>query len=121
MTPHIQTPPRDSLIWIGLDYDGTLARSVWSPENPGSATGEPIWENVQKARKLAEAGYKLIVHTARPWSDYEALESWMNHYEVPFKAIVCGKLLVAAYIDDRGFNANAEDWVAETQYILDHS
>lgn len=102
--------PRKYLMWLAVDLDGTLAEGIWTPEDPTSEIGQPIGQNVEKARRLAEAGWKIVIHTARPWHDYEAIETWANHFEVPFKQIVCGKLLAAAYIDDRAINADDADW-----------
>ena len=102
---------RFKLLWIGVDLDGTLATPLWTPENPTSEIGDPIWENIEKLQEAVSAGYKPIVHTSRPWTDYEAIENWLHHYGVPFREIQCGKPLYAAYIDDRAIRADAESWV----------
>lgn len=107
--PSLPTP-RATLKWVGIDLDGTLAKPVWTPENPTREIGEPIWSNVAKARQLAKAGWKIFIHTSRPWTDYEAIEAWANHYQVPFKEIQCGKPLYAAYIDDRAIHADDPEW-----------
>jgi hypothetical protein len=106
--PHI--PPRSKLLWVGVDLDGTLAEPLWTPENPTSEIGNPIWRNVEKVRDLAAAGYKIIIHTSRAWTDYEAIEAWCNWVQIPIKEIQCGKPLYAAYIDDRAINADDRDW-----------
>lgn len=102
--------PRSYLMWLAVDLDSTLAQGVWTPEEPTSEIGDPIWANVVKVRVLAAKGWKIVIHTSRPWHDYEAIEVWANHYKVPFSRIVCGKLLAAAYIDDRAINADDPDW-----------
>lgn len=102
--------PRSYLKWLAVDLDGTLAEGIWTPEEPTSEIGDPIWANVQKIRDLAQAGWKIVIHTARPWHDYESIEAWANFHQVPWKSIVCGKLLAAAYIDDRAIDAADEDW-----------
>jgi hypothetical protein len=104
-------PPRADLKWLAVDLDGTLAESVWRPDNPTSEIGEPIAENVQKLYDAVAAGWKVVIHTARPSTDYEAIEGWLNHHGIPFKAIVTGKLLAAAYLDDRGVHASARSWI----------
>jgi hypothetical protein len=103
--------PRDYLKWLAVDLDGTLAKGIWTPDNPTSAIGHPIWGNITKLTGLASEGWKVVIHTSRPWHDYEAIEAWLDHWDVPWKAIVCGKLLAAAYIDDRGINALDENWL----------
>jgi hypothetical protein len=117
MPYEIGPPPpikiRDSLIWVGVDLDGTLARSVWTPDNPTSEIGDPIWENVDKVHELDRAGYKIIIHTSRGWTDYQFIEHWLLHYQIPFREIQCGKPLYAAYVDDRAIHADAESWLPD--------
>ncbi len=104
---------RTDLLWYGVDFDGTLARSMWQPGDDISITGDPIWDNVAKLRQVHEAGYKIIIHTARPWSEYENLENWLTHYDIPFKEIQCGKPLYRYYVDDRAIHAGAQSWLPE--------
>jgi len=104
-------PVRDKLIWVGVDLDGTLAYPLWTPENPTSEIGDPIWTNIAKVHELVELGYKIIIHTSRGWTDYQTIEHWLKHYGIPFKEIQCGKPLYAAYIDDRAIHADEESWV----------
>lgn len=102
--------PRANLLWAAVDLDGTLAEGVWTPENPTREIGVPIWKNVQKVTEMVARGEKVVIHTSRPWHDYEAIEQWLLHYKIPFRAIVCGKLLAKKYIDDRAINAENEVW-----------
>lgn len=104
-------PQRSNLLWIATDLDGTLAEPIWTPENPTSAIGAPIQRNVVKLREAVRKGFKPVLHTSRPWSDYEACEAWLTRNEIPFKAIICGKLLAAAYIDDRAIHADDAHWI----------
>lgn len=99
------------LKWIAVDLDGTLAESLWTPDNPTSEIGSPIPGNIKKAQEVCEAGYKLIVHTARPSTDYRIIEDWLTEQEVPFKFIQTGKILAAAYVDDRAIHADQESWI----------
>jgi hypothetical protein len=103
-------PIRTKLEWVGVDLDGTLA-SPWHKDMVAYEIGDPIWENVEKLKAVVAAGYKAIVHTSRPWSDYENIKNWLTHYEIPFKEIQCGKPLFAAYIDDRAVRADDESWM----------
>lgn len=111
--PFIPPRPRDNLLWIGVDLDGTLAKPIWSADDPSTwyNVGEPIWENVAKLERAVEAGKKPIIYTARAWGAYELIEAWLIHYDIPFKAIACGKPLYAAYIDDLAVPADAESWL----------
>lgn len=106
-------PPRPNadLRWLAVDLDGTLSTPEWPTGNyPGWPLGEPIRENVLKLGAAVLRGWKIVIHTARPWSDYEMIEKWLRAHEIPFDKIVCGKLLAAAYIDDRAIPADADRW-----------
>jgi len=111
LRPYEPKPPRSDLLWAAVDLDGTLATSVWRPDNPTSDIGTPIWANVEKLDELVEAGYKIMIHTSRPDTDYENIEGWLNHYHIPFKVIRTGKPLAILYIDDRGRHADAASWL----------
>lgn len=104
-------PPRSSLLWAAVDLDGTLAEPVWTPDNPTTAIGDPIWRNVEKLNQLVRYGYKIHIHTSRPWHDYEAIEAWLNYWDIKFHRIECGKLLAVLYIDDRGRHESEESWL----------
>lgn len=109
-------PPRDNLIWAAVDLDGTLAEGVWTPDNPTSEIGPmKVYPSGKSARDLVdelyEAGYKVVVHTARGYTDYENIERWLRHNRIRFRHIICGKVLAAVYIDDRNKDINDESWV----------
>ncbi|WP_158881899.1 hypothetical protein [Amycolatopsis anabasis] len=102
--------PRKNLLWLAVDLDGTLAEPLWTPDNPTSEIGNPIWRNVHKLDEAVIDGWKIVIHTSRPWTDYEAIEAWLNYWGITFHKIVCGKLLAAAYIDDRSVHAEDDVW-----------
>ena len=97
------------LIWAAMDLDGTLIESCW----PDPGLGRPIPANVAKARELRQRGYKLVIHTARGWEAYQAIESHLAEHDIPFDKIVCGKLLARIYVDDRAVPASAAVWLPE--------
>lgn len=109
-------PPRSHLRWAGVDLDGTLAQPVWTPANPTSEIGDPIKENIGKLFELAEQ-YKIVIHTSRPWTDYEAIEYWLNYHDLPFSHIQCGKPLFVTYVDDRGRQATDPSWLPEAPHL----
>lgn len=114
MSDFVPEPPRQDLLWIGADLDGTLAKGVWTPGNPTSDIGQPILENVERLREAVRRGYKSIIHTARPGTDYENIEKWCLHHDVPFKFIITGKPLFKVYLDDRAAHPNAPDYTIPT-------
>lgn len=103
-------PPRAKLLWAGVDLDGTLAKPVWTPENPTAEIGDPIEENVWKLDELVAQGYKIIIHTSRPWTDYETIEIWLRYHGIAFREIQCGKPLFAVYVDDRARWSEDKEW-----------
>lgn len=108
-------PPRSELLWVAVDLDGTLAQPIWTPDNPTTEIGDPIQKNVDKLLELVAHGYKVIVHTSRPDTDYENIEGWLNHWSIPFKQIRTGKPLAVLYVDDRGRHADDPSWLPEVQ------
>lgn len=110
MSDFIPPPQRGDLKWLAVDFDNTIVRSRWTVDNPTAVPGEPIWGNVSKLNAAVAMGYKVWVHTARPWSDYEIVEACLLYHGIHFDGIVCGKLLALAMIDDRGVHESAESW-----------
>jgi hypothetical protein len=105
--------PSEELLWFAIDLDGTLAEA-WKPGDDAYSIGAPIWDNIKKCREVSRAGYKVVIHTARPWSDFELIEWWLRHHFVSYHRIVCGKLMAKYYIDDRnGPSIDAESWLPE--------
>lgn len=95
----------DELKWLAVDLDHTLANTSGHPEYQ---LLDPITENVDKLKRCHDKGYKIIIHTSRHWQDYSGIEDWLNEHEIPYKAIVCGKLLAYRYIDDKAIRADSE-------------
>lgn len=106
----VPPPQRGRLDWAAVDLDGTLAKSEWTPDNPSAKIGEPMWPNIEKVRRLKKLGMTIVIHTARPWADYEQIQFWAAFHGVPIDHIVCGKLLAAVYIDDRNVQIDSDDW-----------
>lgn len=99
-------PETEGLKWLAVDLDGTLAEPVW----PAPGVGKPIWPNIAKLDAAVDRGWKVVIHTSRPWADYEMIERWAKIHRVVIHRIVCGKVLAARYIDDRNIDMNADLW-----------
>jgi hypothetical protein len=97
--------PSDGLRWVSVDFDETIAHNSGYPDY---IPKEPLGGVKEKLEALEEKDYKIIIHTARPWADYTNIEQFMDYYKLPFRRIVCGKLLAKYYIDDR--NAGGLNW-----------
>lgn len=106
-------PPPDGLKWVAVDFDNTLSRCRFNLETGDNLPREPMPGSLRKCRELIEHGYKIVIHTSRPWWDYELIEAWLDHYGYPYSAIVCGKLQAVAYVDDRNIDVNEPSWLPE--------
>lgn len=107
------TPPKGDLKWLAVDLDDTLAEGVWSPDNPDTGVGRVKQHNAEKMISAWSDGWKIVIHTARPWHDYEKIEEWLflNDLHNYVSRIVCGKLLAAAYIDDKAVHESEDSWL----------
>ncbi len=95
----------EELKWLAVDLDLTLAHSTGAPHYE---LLDPIEDNVRKLKECTDLGFKVIIHTSRHWEHYKYIEEWLDKHEIPYKAIVCGKLLAFRYIDDKAVPADAE-------------
>jgi hypothetical protein len=109
--PGFALPPLAELKWLCVDLDGTLAEPLWTAQNPTNRIGDPIKLNVVKAREAHRKGWKIVIHTSRPWTDYESIEFWCKMNGVPARRIICGKPLAAVYVDDRARHAEDASWL----------
>lgn len=95
----------DELKWLGVDFDKTIAHS----EHPDYHPTHPLEGAVEALQELHKQGWKIIIFTARASSEYRLIESFLEDHNIPFKMIVCGKLLCRYYIDDRNVAFDG-DW-----------
>ena len=99
------------LKWIGCDFDDVVCTNSGFPNYipqkliPGA---------VEALQKLDRMGYKIVIYTARPWSDYENLERLCQENKIPVRRIICGKPLFKWIIDDKNIEFNpsvpGESW-----------
>ncbi len=109
-----EPPVCTRLTWAGIDLDGVLAEEVWTPGNPTRRIGAPIQRNVNKVLALVRAGWRIVIHTSRPWADYELIETWLLDNGVPFDRIVAGKVLCGIYVDNRAVHESEDCWSTVT-------
>lgn len=96
----------EELKWIGFDFDDTIASNSGLPD---FILQEPMAGTKQAIDELVSKGWKIIIYTARPWSQYNVIEHWLNTHQIPFRSIVCGKMLLRWMVDDRNIEFNG-DW-----------
>ena len=98
--------PSDHLKWLCVDFDETISQNSGHPD---FVPHKPVKGAIAALQELDRRGYKIIVYTARPWADYVNIEDWLLEYSVPFRRIVCGKVLAKHYIDDKNLGTTI-DW-----------
>jgi hypothetical protein len=86
------------LKWIGIDCDDTIANNTGYPDFKLTT---PIKGAKEACEELNRLGYKVTLYTARPWSEYNIIEDWLQKYNFPIKRIICGKPLFRCIIDDK--------------------
>lgn len=96
--------------WYGVDFDLTICSNNG---HPNYEPGEPLPGAVESLNNLSKIG-KIIIFTARPWSDYHNIEKYCEHYNIPVRRIICGKPLFVCMIDDKNIEFNG-DW-KEVEY-----
>lgn len=95
---------------ICIDFDDTLFIGLWQPDNPTHEIGPPIWENINKAKKLVEEGHYLVILTARGWEDEEALAQACKDVGLDILRVECGKPIAVGYVDDRSVHESEPVW-----------
>jgi capsule biosynthesis phosphatase len=95
-----------------IDLDGTIA----GPKAESYVDCTPDTEVIQKMRAYREAGFEIVIFTARNMRTYESsigkinahtlpvVLDWLNRYNVPYDEIIVGKPWCGTdgfYVDDR--------------------
>ena len=107
-----------------VDVDGTILTTVGRDyEN-----SRPIVEVVAGLRALKEAGWHIILHTARGMGRSgnnielvreqvtEEITSFCEKFDVPYDELIIGKPWGRVYIDDRGMRP--EEFAAKYKELL---
>jgi hypothetical protein len=110
-SPAINPSLGNKVMDVAIDFDDTLFHSLWTPENRTREIGEPIWNNIMKALDLVEAGYQIIIHTARGWEDEQAIRDACAAIDLPIHYVVCAKPLARMYVDDRALHESCQSWM----------
>lgn len=76
---------------VVVDYDGTIELRE----------GQPNHQLIEWMKRRKTAGFRLIIWSSRDWMYYDYIKYWLDHWEVPYDTIYCGKPLGDLYIDDR--------------------
>ncbi len=88
------------LKWYAIDFDNTIVFTN-PKDNFSLDKAIPNYKLITACRNAYKQGKRFIVYSSRHWDDYPIMEKWLKRHKFPFKFIICGKILVAGYIDDR--------------------
>lgn len=128
MNGNFETPVSKTLCF---DVDGVLC----DDRNPTVAYRDRVpypWV-ARKLRQLREAGWKIVLQTARYmvrcYGDqakahemgYEELRSWCEEHQIPYDAIYFGKAASAAYFDDKACRLLSNNGESAWEHILDRA
>lgn len=100
-------PPKpDKLSHIGVDWDNTIFETSGYPDYEPTTIIEGAKEGLER---IVAMGYKVVIFTARPWSDLYLIKHLVKEYDLPVDQIICGKPLFHLLIDDTNI-AFKGDW-----------
>lgn len=124
VSPADRTPEEQAIIsrTICIDFDDTLFIGLWQPDNPTHEVGPPMWHNINKAKKLVEDGWYIVILTARGWEDEERVAKACEEVGLHVLRVECGKPIAVGYIDDRAVHEAEAEWGSRRRitYRADH-
>ena len=94
--------PEVRTLCVDLDFTICTHRGDY-----GSA--EPIPGAREALTRLREAGWIVVLQTARHFNHWQVTEEWLSHHGIPYDQLVFGKPPARYYVDDRGI-AFQGDW-----------
>lgn len=84
---------------IAVDFDGVIHKYSKGYQD-GKIYDEPMEGAVEALKTLGNEGYRLYLHTTRPYSI--ELKEWMTKHGLPPMEVARTKPKAMIYIDDRG-------------------
>jgi len=84
---------------VAVDFDGTLASSLW----PSPALGEADPKALDLVKHYYKEGCEIIVFTARPTSHHERIRDWLAWHGIAYAVydVTNVKPVACLYFDDR--------------------
>lgn len=88
-----------------IDIDGVICDEHPTFER---SLARPITGARHDIDRLAEAGYRIVLHTARSWSEFAMTERWLHDHGFYYDALVMGKPVADIVVDDRAVKSLEE-------------
>jgi phosphoglycolate phosphatase-like HAD superfamily hydrolase len=88
---------------VVIDLDGTLCTELSTFER---SMALPKDGAEKLLRTLNNAGYTIIIYTARSWSEFAMTEAWLHKYGLYYDVLLMGKPTYNLWIDDRAINCS---------------
>ena len=105
---------------VAVDFDDTIAVRVFGTVVPANGA-------VDALTMLQEAGYKILIHSARAWEQWpdrqerlDEMQVLLAKWAIPYDDIYVGegKPGAMAYVDDRGVRFD-NNWLDLARVILE--
>ena len=93
---------------VAIDLDGTL---VHDAKTLSDVSFTPLKGVSEFTTRLKNLGCTIVIHTARPHTQFKQIRDALYRNGIIFDSIVCAKVPAHLYIDNRGlrFNGNYEE------------
>ena len=98
---------------IFVDLDGTICTEE---KTFSRSLAKPIEGASEAIYKLMDAGFTVVIYTARSWAEWEMTVDWLSRNKIPYAGIHMGKPIADIWIDDRAIRF--EDWDSTLEKVL---
>lgn len=90
---------------VVVDMDGVICEERPTFER---SLAKPVPDARDRIDDLREAGYRIIIHTARSWSELAMTEEWLYEHGIVYDQLVMGKPVADILVDDRAVTSLEE-------------
>jgi hypothetical protein len=95
---------------IIIDIDGTIC----TEENfDNRKNARPFKKAIKNINIFKKKGYKIILYSSRPWSQYDLTIKWLKKNKLRFDNLILGKPIGDIWIDDRSMTPNNWNLISE--------
>lgn len=83
---------------VVVDMDGVICEERPTFER---SLAPAVFGARERVDELRKAGYRIIIHTARSWSELAITEEWLYEHGIVYDQLVMGKPVADILVDDR--------------------